>query len=131
MKDVSQRIRRLVLITLMAAVTVFPIPLTAAQAPNPGKSANDSTSPIPQNQNSDLEAMRADSKKMHVILNQMQTNLAFVTNTTDPLKHQFELDIEMWQILLNQMDRRIEEMGRRSEERRVGKECRYQWWREQ
>jgi hypothetical protein len=57
--------------------------------------------------------MRADSTKMHVMLNQMQTNLAFVSTTNDPLKHQFELEIEMWQMLLNQMDRRIEEMGRR------------------
>src|SRR2546428_491144 len=41
-----------------------------------------------------------------------QASLACGTNSTDPLKHQFELEIEMWQILLNQMDRRIEEMGR-------------------
>jgi hypothetical protein len=111
MKDASQRIRNVVLLALMAAVTAFPISLTAAQSPS--KSATNSTSPSPQNQNSDLEAMRADSKKMRVILNQMQTNLAFVTNTNDPLKHQFELEVEMWQLLLNQMDRRIEEMGRR------------------
>jgi hypothetical protein len=113
MKDDSQRIRKLVLIALMAAGTAFPISLTAAQAPSPGKSPTGSTSPIPQSQNSDVEAMKADSKKMHVILNQMQTNLAFVTNTNDPLKHQFELEVEMWQMLLSQMDRRIEEMGRR------------------
>jgi len=111
MKDASQRIRKLVLMAVMAAATAFPISLTAAQSPN--KSDTNSTSPIPQNQNSDLEAMKADSKKMHVILNQMQTNLAFVTNTNDPLKHQFELEVEMWQMLLSQMDRRIEEMGRR------------------
>ena len=111
MKDVSHPIRRSFLIALMASVTAFPISLTAAQSPN--KSDTNSTSPIPQNQNSDLEAMKADSKKMHVILNQMQTNLAFVTNTNDPLKHQFELEVEMWQMLLSQMDRRIEEMGRR------------------
>jgi len=114
MKDTSQWIRNLVLIALMAAVTAVSIALSAAQSPNPGKSASNSTSQAAHSQNSDqLEAMRGDSKKMHVILNQMQTNLAFVTNTTDPLKHQFELEIEMWQILLNQMDRRIEEMGRR------------------
>jgi hypothetical protein len=112
MKDASQRI--LVLIALMAAVTAFAIFLTAAQSPNPGKSASDSASEAAHSPNSDqLEAMRADSKNMHVILNQMQTNLAFVTNTNDPLKHQFELEVEMWQMLLNQMDRRIEEMGRR------------------
>lgn len=114
MKDGSQRIRKVTLMTLMAAVTVFPISLTAAQSPNPAKSATDSASEATQSQNSDqLEAMRADSKKMRVVLNQMQTNLAFVTNTNDPLKHQFELEVEMWQLLLSQMDRRIEEMGRR------------------
>jgi len=111
MKDASQWIHKIVLITLMAAVAAFLISLAAAQSPN--KSATNSISPIPQNQNSDLEAMRGDLKKMQVILNQMQTNLAFVTNTNDPLKHQFELEVEMWQMLLSQMDRRIEEMGRR------------------
>jgi len=114
MKDASQRIRKFALIALMAAVTAFPVSLTAAQSPNSGKSATDSTSQTAHVQNSDqLEAMRADSKKMHVILNQMQTNLAFVTTTNDPLKHQFELEVEMWQMLLNQMDMRIEEVGRR------------------
>jgi hypothetical protein len=113
MKEPSQPIRKLALVALMAVITAFPISLPAAQSPNTGKSAADSNSQAAHSQDSDqLEAMRADSKKMHVILNQMQTNLAFVTNTTDPLKHQFELEIEMWQILLNQMDRRIEEMGR-------------------
>jgi len=113
MKEASQGIRKLVLMALVGAVTVFPISVIAAQSPIP-KIAVDSNSKNTYTQNSDqLEAMRADSKKMHVILNQMQTNLAFVTNTNDPLKHQFELEVEMWQMLLNQMDRRIEEMGRR------------------
>jgi len=111
MKEASRWIRKLVLMVWMAAVTAFLVPTITAQSPN---TRNSATSQTAHSQNSDqLEAMRADSKKMHVILNQMQTNLAFVTTTTDPLKHQFELEIEMWQILLNQMDRRIEEMGRR------------------
>ena len=114
MKEASQPIRKLVLIALMAVITAFPCTLAAAQSPNTAKSATDSTSQSAHSQNSDqLEAMRADSTKMHMMLNQMQNNLAFVTNTNDPLKHQFELDVEMWQMLLNQMDRRIEEMGRR------------------
>ena len=113
-KQASQPIRKFVLVALMTVITAFPSSLASAQSPSAAKSATNSTSPIPQSQNSDqLEAMRADSTKMHVMLNQMQTNLAFVTNTNDPLKHQFELDVEMWQMLLNQMDRRIEDMGRR------------------
>jgi hypothetical protein len=113
-KETSRPIGKLVLAALMAVITAFPSSLAAAQSPRTGKSATDSNSQAVRTQDSDqLEAMRADSKKMHVILNQMQTNLAFVTNTNDPLKHQFELEVEMWQMLLSQMDRRIEEMGRR------------------
>ena len=43
---------------------------------------------------------------MRAILNQMRNNLGFVTNSTNPLKHQFELEIDMWQALLDRMERR-------------------------
>ena len=59
---------------------------------------------------SDLQAMRSDVQRMRVILNQMRTNLAFVDNTQSPLKHQFELETDMWQVMLDQMDRRITAM---------------------
>jgi len=59
-----------------------------------------------------IAAMKADLQRMRVILNQMRTNLAFVQNTATPLKHQFELEKEMWQVVLNRMDRRIQEMER-------------------
>jgi hypothetical protein len=55
----------------------------------------------------EVQALQADLKRMHVLVQQMQLNLAAVTSAQDPLKHQFELEIEMWQILLNQMDRRV------------------------
>src|SRR6478672_6123183 len=114
MKDPKRRIRKLILVALISALTVLSVSLIAKQSPKPGKSATDSNSQAARSQNSDqLEVMRADSKKMHVILNQMQANLAFVTNTNDPLKHQFELEVEMWRMLLNQMDGRIDGMARR------------------
>jgi len=56
---------------------------------------------------SELQAMKSDVQRMRVILNQMRTNLAFVDNTQSPLKHQFELETDMWQVALDQMDRRI------------------------
>jgi hypothetical protein len=58
----------------------------------------------------EVAAMSADLQRMRVLLNQMQTNLAFVQATTTPLKHQFELEIDMWQILVNQMERRVASM---------------------
>jgi hypothetical protein len=54
------------------------------------------------------EAMQADIQRMRVLIHQMQNNLGAVTSAQDPLKHQFELEIEMWQILLNQMERRLQ-----------------------
>jgi hypothetical protein len=55
----------------------------------------------------ELQAMKSDVQRMRVILNQMRTNLAFVDTTQSPLKHQFELETDMWQVALDQMDRRI------------------------
>jgi len=62
------------------------------------------------NPDSDLQAMRSDVQRMRVILNQMRTNLAFVDTTQSPLKHQFELETDMWQMMLDQMDRKIAAM---------------------
>ncbi len=58
----------------------------------------------------EMEAMRGDLERMRSLLTQMQNNLAFVQNTVTPLKHQFELNNEMWQMLLNDMERRLQKM---------------------
>jgi len=55
--------------------------------------------------------------KMRAILNQMRTNLAFVGSTTTPLAHQFQLDIDMWQALLDQMERREERKAEKADPR--------------
>jgi hypothetical protein len=44
---------------------------------------------------------------MRSLLAQMQTNLAFVQNAPTPLKHQFELEIDMWRTLLEHMERQM------------------------
>ena len=75
-------------------------PSPAAKAPSGGTASD-----------SDPQATRQDLQKMRIILNQMRNNLAFVGSTTTPLNHQFELDIEMWQALLDQMERRINQSG--------------------
>ena len=54
------------------------------------------------------EAMQADLRKMRVLLEQMQNNLGFVQSGATPLKHQFELEIDMWRTLLEHMERNLE-----------------------
>ncbi len=44
---------------------------------------------------------------MRVLVGQMQRNLGFVDSGLTPLKHQFELEIEMWNVLINDMQRRL------------------------
>jgi hypothetical protein len=56
----------------------------------------------------DAQALRDDVRKMRVLVRQMETNLAFVDATQSPLKHQFQLDIDMWNVLIAQMERRTQ-----------------------
>jgi hypothetical protein len=77
-----------------------------------GRKQVEASNPKSEEQDEPIAAMKADLQRMRVILNQMRTNLAFVQNTATPLKHQFELENEMWQVVLDRMDRRIQEMER-------------------
>ncbi len=60
----------------------------------------------------DAQALRDDIRKMRALVRQMETNLAFVDNTQSPLKHQFQLDIDIWNTLIDQMERRAQSNSR-------------------
>lgn len=83
-----------------------------ASSPNASAPASQIADKRPQD-DSDHQANRQDLQKMRAILNQMRTNLGFVGSTTTPLNHQFELEIDMWQSLLDQMERRNDEKNRK------------------
>jgi len=106
----------LLILTILTSMAVGQStkPVSPPQASRPA-----ATSPqaIP-GADSDQQATRQDLQKMRVILNQMKTNLAFVGSTTTPLNHQFELDIEMWQALLEQMERRSEGKSESQDQRK-------------
>src|ERR1700761_8079699 len=55
---------------------------------------------------SDSQSTQDDLKKMRAIVAQMEANLAFVDNTQSPLKHQFQLEIDMWKALISHMEKR-------------------------
>ena len=82
----------LVLLFSFSSLTFLP-----AQTTKPSQSAEDP----------EIQGLKSDAQRMRMILNQMRTNLAFVDTTQSPLKHQFELETDMWQMMLDQMDRRI------------------------
>src|SRR5437868_2890822 len=55
----------------------------------------------------EVETTRQDLQRMKSLIQQMQTNLAFVTTIQGPLKHQFELEIEMWQLEISRLERQV------------------------
>jgi hypothetical protein len=55
-----------------------------------------------------VAGLRSDVERLRSLVGQMQANLAQVTSTQTPLKHQFELEIDAWNLLLADMERRLE-----------------------
>ena len=58
----------------------------------------------------DIEQMRVDLQRLKTLVTQMRTNLAFVQTSQTPLKHQFELEADAWQVMVDQMERRLKRM---------------------
>jgi hypothetical protein len=81
-------------------------PTTSPAAAENRKAASDAAD------QDELAALKADLQRLQTNLSQMRTNLGFVGNTTTPLYHEFELDIEMWQTMIAQMQRRVERLER-------------------
>jgi hypothetical protein len=65
-----------------------------------------------QEPKNELADMKADLAKMQSLLNQMQAVFALVGNPTSPANHELELNIDMWRILIKQMQRRVDRMER-------------------
>jgi TolA-binding protein len=95
--------------TLLGAVQQPPSSSSQASSSQAGAASAAENAQIRQlgnNRANDAQALRDDIRKMRAIVRQMETNLAFVDTTQSPLKHQFQLDIDMWNILIEQMERR-------------------------
>lgn len=94
---------------LAAAAQSSPSPAPEGAPPQSTSPANiGNTVPAPSTAGmSRDEALRADLARMRAILYQMQNNLAFVQTTQSPLKHQFELDVEMWSAMIDHMERTL------------------------
>ena len=56
----------------------------------------------------EARATQGDIKRMRALVQQMQQNLSFVDNAQSPLKHQFQLEIDAWNTLIDQMERRAQ-----------------------
>ncbi|MCU1332459.1 MAG: hypothetical protein JWM08_1451 [Candidatus Angelobacter sp.] len=96
-------------VTLLGAVQQTPNSSSQAASSQAGAASAAENAQIRQlgnNRANDAQSLRDDIRKMRALVRQMETNLAFVDITQSPLKHQFQLDIDMWNILIEQMERR-------------------------
>lgn len=95
---------RVIVVCMVAIVTMEAM----AQAPAPKRDARPWTPEAQaQQEQEDVQALNNDVAHMRTLLQQMQMNLALVSTLQDPLKHQFQLEIDMWQVVLNGMERRL------------------------
>ena len=53
------------------------------------------------------EALRADIARMKSLVQQMELNLAFVDTTQSQLKHQFQLEIDIWKVMIVHMEKQL------------------------
>jgi hypothetical protein len=81
-----------------------------SQTRNPAQAAAQTNGLSSKPDSADTQELRADLQRLKILLNQMRTNLAFVQTTQTPLKHQFELETDAWQIIVEQMERRVKHM---------------------
>ena len=75
----------------------------------PASLASQPTTAEPQTAHQeDADALRDDLKRMRALVQQMERNLAFVDSTQSPLKHQFQLEIDMWKTVIDHMEKRLD-----------------------
>lgn len=98
------------LAAIILIVLSYGVSLAAAQAVPPEAQSNPQSASRLNQQ--DLQALRDDVQRMKTLVQQMESNLAFVDTTQSPLKHQFELEIDMWKTVIGNMDRRLAAAGK-------------------
>ena len=76
---------------------------TLAQTPTE-KAATPAPTPTPS-PTADQSAAARELERMRSLISQMQTNLASLPSGYSATKHQFELEIDMWRMLLNHIER--------------------------
>jgi hypothetical protein len=93
-------------------IAAIPLILTCALAAQPqmsapartenGHNANAAQSTAPQTKD-----LAANLARMRALVQRMQSNLPAVASGQSPLEHEFQLEIEMWQLLIDQMEQQV------------------------
>lgn len=93
---------RLPAILLVLSCTLVAQQQKSVPARAPSQNAHETISAAPPTK--DLAATLA---RMRALVQRMQSNLPAVASGQSPLEYEFQLQIEMWQVLMDQMERQI------------------------
>jgi len=96
--------------SIIPAGAVQQRPYSSAQAASSqaNMANNAERAQLKQMSSAEAQALQDDIKKMRILVQQMEVNLVSVDTSQSPLKHQFQLEIDMWKTLINQMERRAQ-----------------------
>ena len=95
----------------IVCVLVVALASAAAVGQAPGQSGkHDNRAAASAVDEQEVQALAHDVARMRTMLRQMEMNLAMVQTTQTPLKHQFDLEIDMWRVVLDGMERRLQRL---------------------
>ena len=97
-------------ITLLLAACLFFSYQTHGQSTTSATAPQTASSAPSTRDSDDIAELRADIQQIKSLINQMRTNLAFVQSSQTPLKHQFELEADAWQVVVERMERRLKRL---------------------
>lgn len=95
---------------LLAMLVVLLVVWAEAQTSGQVNSGRPGRPNLCQQEAHEVAEMKADVAKMQSLLNAMQANFALVGNPTSPANHELELNMDMWRILIDHMQRRVERL---------------------
>ena len=93
--------------TRIAIVLFFLICLASACQAKPKAAASHPQAAAQELSADQVQGLKDDLARMKSLVQQMETNLTFVETSQSPLKHQFQLEIDMWRMMIRQMERKL------------------------
>ncbi len=95
-------------VLLLAALCPFAAAQTATTKSHRAAPPPQTQPAAPALSATDVQALRTDIARMKSLVMQMQNNMANIDTVPSPLKHQFELELDMWNLVIGDMQRRLD-----------------------
>jgi hypothetical protein len=98
---------RLASVIVSLSIALYPAFACGGQKPVNAAGSAEPASAVPVLTQNDIQDLRQQVQTMRSLVQQMEMNLAFVDTTQSPLKHQFQLEIDMWNTVIAEMERKL------------------------